>query len=71
LSELNQNPEGAEIAPAPTVTDLLFFANLSPERWFRLSEAERADVARRYIEAGVQPDAILREQGRGPGGRRS
>jgi hypothetical protein len=74
----NQNPASAENAHAPTVvacapvrvTDLLHFSGLPPERWFRLSAAERADWTRRYIEAGVQPDAILREQGRGPGGRR-
>jgi hypothetical protein len=62
---MNETQASAEIALAPTVTDLLFFSNLSPERWFRLSEAERADVERRYIEAGIEPGEILREQGRG------
>jgi hypothetical protein len=71
VSELNQNAEGAITAPAPATADLLHFSGLPPERWFRLSEAERADVARRYIEAGIEPGAILRDQGRGPGGRRS
>ncbi|MBU3887585.1 hypothetical protein [Methylosinus sp. KRF6] len=65
MSEMAQNPASAITAPAPTVTDLLFFSNLSPERWFRLSEAERADWTRRYIEAGIEPGEIYRVQGRG------
>lgn len=61
----NQNPASANIAPAPALEDLLFFSNLSPTRWFHLSEAERADFTRRYIEAGIEPGEIYRVQGRG------
>jgi hypothetical protein len=69
VSETNQNQASANIA----LVDLLFFSNLSPSRWAHLSEAERADWARKYREAGVQPGEPERVQGRAPqaGVRRS
>jgi hypothetical protein len=57
----NQTEVGAEVA----LTDLLHFSGLSPSRWGHLSDIERADWTRKFLESGITPGAVEREQGRG------
>jgi hypothetical protein len=60
----NQTEASAITAPAPTLTDLLFFSGLSQTRWSHLSDDERADWTRRYIESEIEAGALERSQGR-------
>lgn len=57
----NHNDVGAEVA----LTDLLHFSGLSPSRWWHLSDIERADWTRKFLESGIEAGAVEREQGRG------
>jgi hypothetical protein len=52
-------------ASAPALVDILHFSGLSPSRWSHLSDIERADWTRKFLESGIAPGAVEREQGRG------
>jgi hypothetical protein len=58
-------PTNQTEASAPALVDLLHFSGLSPSRWSHLSDIERADWTRKFLESGIAPGAVEREQGRG------
>jgi hypothetical protein len=57
----NQTEASANIA----LVDILHFSGLSPSRWSHLSDIERADWTRKFLESGIAPGAVERELGRG------